>query len=87
MYWNSSDYDKMAKLAINIYLDYNITDFPVDEKEICKKLGLKLIPYSVYTEKEQELLRKRSENGFFSPATKTTPNAIFLMTLLLHTER
>ena len=73
MYWKSNDYDKMAQLVIDIYIDYNITSFPVDEKEICKKMGLKLIPYSAYTEKEQELLRKRSEDGFFCPATKTTP--------------
>ena len=48
MYWNGNDYDKMAKLVIDIYVDYNIRSFPVDEKEIFRKLGLKLIPYSVY---------------------------------------
>ena len=77
MYWNGNDYDKMAQLVIDIYIDYNITAFPVDEKEICRKMGLKLLPYSAYTEKEQELLRKRSEDGFFSPATQITPNAIY----------
>lgn len=77
MYWNGNDYDKMAQLVIDIYIDYNITAFPVDEKEICRKMGLKLLPYSAYTEKEQELLRKRSEDGFFSPATQIAPNAIY----------
>ena len=77
MYWTGNDYDKMAQLVIDIYIDYNITTFPVDEKEICRKIGLKLIPYSAYTENEQVLLRKRSKDGFFSPATKTTPNAIY----------
>ena len=49
MYWNGNDYDKMAQLVIDIYIDYNITAFPVDEKEICRKMGLKLLPYSAYT--------------------------------------
>ena len=77
MYRNSNDYEKIVKLIIDIYIDYNITSVPIDEKEICRKMGLKLLPYSAYTGKEQELLRKRSEDGFFSPATKITPNAIY----------
>lgn len=77
MYWTGSDYDKMAQLVIDIFIDYNITTFPVDEREICRKLGVKLIPYSAYTEKEQVLLKKQSKDGFFSPATKRTPNTIY----------
>ena len=38
MYRNSNDYDKMAQLVIDIFIDYNILDFPVDEKDICRKL-------------------------------------------------
>lgn len=77
MYWNGNDYDKMAQLVIDIYIDYNITTFPVDEKDICRKLGLKLVPYSAYPKEKQILLRKKSEDGFFNPATKLTPNTIF----------
>ena len=43
MYWNSNDYERIVKLIIDIYIDYNITSFPIDEKEICRKLGLKLV--------------------------------------------
>lgn len=39
MYRNGSDYDRTAQLVIDIYIDYNITSFPVDEKELCRKLG------------------------------------------------
>lgn len=60
MYRNGNDYERMARLVIDIYIDYNITSFPVDEKELCRKLGLKLVPYSAYPEKTQKLLRKRS---------------------------
>jgi len=45
MYWRNYDYQKMSKLAIDIYKDYNITCFPVNLKEVCNKLGIVLIPY------------------------------------------
>jgi hypothetical protein len=77
MYRNGNDYERMARLVIDIYIDYNITSFPVDEKELCRKLGLKLVPYSAYPEKTQKLLRKRSPDAFYSPATHDTPPTIF----------
>lgn len=77
MYRNSDDYNKMAKLAIDIIIDYDIKSFPIDEKDICRKLGLKLVPYSAYSKGNQLLLRKKSEDAFFSPATKFTPPTIF----------
>lgn len=77
MYRDSNDYEKMARLVIDIYTDYGITSFPVDERDICRKLGLKLIPYSAYSEEEQILLRKKTEDAFFSPATRFTPPTIF----------
>ena len=77
MYWSGNDYDKTAQLVIGIFVDYNIRRFPVDEKAICRNLGLKLIPYSEYSEEQQVLLRKRSPDAFFAPATKKTPPTIF----------
>ena len=77
MYWSGTDYDRMAQLVIDIYVDYNIRSFPVDEKEICRKLGLKLILYSEYPEEQEALLRKRSMDAFFAPATRTTPPTVF----------
>ena len=77
MYWNGNDYDKMAMLAIDIYTDYHITTFPVDEKNVCKQLGLKLVPYSAYPEEGQLLLRKKSKDAFLLPATCNTPPAVF----------
>ena len=46
MYWSGNDYDKTAQLVNGIFVDYNIRRFPVDEKAVCRNLGLKLIPYS-----------------------------------------
>jgi hypothetical protein len=76
MYWGSNDYDEIAKLVIDIYLDYGINKFPIDEKLICEKLGVKLIPYSAYNEEEMLLLMEKSEDGFYTPATAKTPPTI-----------
>ena len=77
MYWNGRDYDKMAQLATDIYIDYNIRAFPINENEICRLLKLRLIPYSYYSETEQYLLRKKSSDAFFYPATLKTPPTVF----------
>ena len=77
MYWMGSDYDRMARLAIDIFVDYGIRSFPIDEKEICRKLGLKLVPYSAYPDEKRQLLVKKSEDAFFVPATRHTPVTIF----------
>ena len=77
MYWSGNDYDKMAQLVIDIYIDYNIISFPVDEKNICRKLGLKVVPYSEYNEQDRLILMKRSLDGFYKPPTISTPPTIF----------
>lgn len=64
MYRLGEKYDEMAKLAIDVLIDYEINSFPLDGKEICKKLGINLIPYSAYDYEIQQICRKRSEDGF-----------------------
>ena len=78
MYLGGNDYDKMAQLVIDIYLDYNIVTFPVDEKVICRKMGIKVVPYSEYNEQDRLILMKRSPDGFYKPPTISTPPTIFL---------
>ncbi len=87
MYWGGNDYDKMAQLVIDIYIDYNITSFPIDEKDICRKLGLKLVPYSSYTVEDRALLMIKSSDAFFSPKTKCTPPTIFYNDMVESKER
>ena len=48
MYRKGKDYDKMAQLAIQLYLDYDLRGFPLDEKDLCKKLSISLVPYSEF---------------------------------------
>ena len=58
---------------MDIYLDYNIQGFPIDEHQIFKKLGIPLIPYSKYPEENLALLKKKSRDAFYIPATEFNP--------------
>lgn len=66
MYRSSDEYEEIAKTIIDIYIDYNIKELPVDAVRICKKLGASLLPYSSFERKtDMELLMKKSKYGFF----------------------
>lgn len=39
MYRNDSIYDEIKNVIIDIYIDYGIKTFPINEKEVCKKNG------------------------------------------------
>ena len=78
MYKRDSDtYDEIKKIIIQIYLDYNIKKFPINEHQICKKLGVSLVPYSAFDRKCRRLLLKRSRCGFFVKGTRENPPTIF----------
>ncbi len=62
---------------IEIYQDYGIKTFPVDEIELCKKMGIVLVPYSQLKGEELRLAYKRSPNGFYAPRTYETPPMIY----------
>lgn len=73
MYWDSSDYELITKTVIDIYCDYGINTFPIDEKEICRKLSIKLIPYS----NVEDYVKEISEDAFYVPPTSQNPPTIF----------
>ena len=77
MYRNGADYDRMARLAGAVYIDYNIKGFPIDEKDVCARMGISLVPYSAYSQENRLLLNKRSESSFYMPPTKCSPPLIF----------
>ena len=58
MYRDDKTYDEIKQVIINIYLDYDIKNFPLDEKEICRKMGVALVPYSELGLSAQPLLVK-----------------------------
>ncbi len=77
MYRCGNNYDKMAKLVGEIYIDYDIRSFPIDEKEVCRKMGIRLLPYGEFPSQQRELLKKKSPSGFYVPPTNETPPMIF----------
>ncbi len=77
MYREGFVYDEICKTVIDVYIDYDIRKFPVDEKEVCRKLGVALIPYSAFTSSDRKVLMKKSNLGFFVKATSTTSPMIF----------
>lgn len=62
-YRSSTKYDKMVKLAIDIYLDYNLATFPTDPKELALRMGFEFIYYSDLELETRELMYKFSEDG------------------------
>ena len=76
MYRNSDVYDEIKKTIIDIFLDYDIRSFPIDEREICAKMGVALVPYSDYDAVARDLMLKQSLYGFFLPRTTKNPPII-----------
>ena len=70
MYRDGKTYDEIDKVIIDIYNDYNIHKFPLDEVDICNKLSVALIPYSEFSQEERKLLEKKSKQGFFVKESK-----------------
>jgi len=52
MYRKGCEYDEMAKIVIDIYLDYDIKTFPIDVRQVCQSMQIALIPYSFYANME-----------------------------------
>jgi len=77
VYRSGNTYERIINFIIDIYIDYNIKSFPINEKEICKKMNVALIPYSEYSRKDRGLMKKKSKQGFFVPETKANPPTIF----------
>ena len=86
MYREPQTYEDIVKVIVDIYLDYEIKGFPLDEHEICRKLGVSLVPYSeilskasveTETEEHRALLCKEGKGGFFVKGSLTKPPTIY----------
>lgn len=77
MYRFTGTYEDIVKVIIEIYIDYDIKGFPLEEKDICRKLGVALVPYSDCLEDARELLEKKSKHGFFVKGTRENPPTIY----------
>lgn len=72
MYRDSNTYENIAKLVIDICIDYEIKSLPVDEKELCQRMGIKLLAYSDFPIS----VFKISDDAFFVPMEKNRPPII-----------
>ena len=69
-----NEYNRIDRLAIELYVDYGLNKFPIDEKSLCRKLGISLVPYSAYEGECRRILYKESTEGSFSyGATQLKP--------------
>ena len=58
-----ADYDKMVNLALELLMDYEIYDFPLNLKSLTKKLNIKLKKYSELNSVDFEALVEKSPLG------------------------
>lgn len=70
-------YDEIDKTIIDIMIDYDIKEFPIDEKLVCRRLGVSLVPYSSLDDSDDSVLQKQSEDAFFVPQSKDRPPTIY----------
>lgn len=77
MYRKGEVYNEIKSIIIDIYIDYNVRKFPVDEKKLCRKMGVALIPYSAFDKEGRKLLNKKSSKGFFVKESNSSPPTIY----------
>lgn len=83
MYRSGEEYEYICNVIIDIFIDYDIKSFPIDEKDICRKMGIALVPYSTYDSDAIELLKRKSKLGFFVKGSTESPPTIYYNDLRL----
>lgn len=56
--------EEIKESVVKMYEQFNINCVPISAFEIAIKMGIKVIPYSAYSERIQALMLKESEDGF-----------------------
>lgn len=77
MYRDGSVYDAIDKVIIDIFLDYDIKEFPIDEVRVCKKMGVELVPYSELSKRPIRFLEEKRKYAFFVRESKEQPPTIY----------
>lgn len=77
MYRSGQRYDEMDELIYSIFIDYGISSFPIDEKDLCRKMGVALVPYSAFSLEANALLQKKSKHAFFVKQSQPFPPTIY----------
>ena len=77
MYRKGQEYDRLDEIVLDIYVDYGITTFPLDEKALCRMMGISLVPYSAFEKADVELHKKFSIYGYYSKGANGCMPTIF----------
>lgn len=56
--------EEIKLIVVEMFVKYDVSCVPISGFEIAKKMGIRVIPYSVYPESTQLLMLKKSEDGF-----------------------
>ena len=56
--------EEIKELVVNMYEEFEIACVPINAFEIATKMGIKVFPYSAYSEKKRALMLRQSEDGF-----------------------
>lgn len=57
-------FEQIKESVVKMYEQFNITCVPISAFEIAIKTGIKVIPYSAYSERIQTIMLEESEDGF-----------------------
>lgn len=57
-------YEEIKRLVVCLYKECGIHTYPISYQEICKKMGIILIPYSELSERKQNAAKELSSDGF-----------------------
>lgn len=57
-------YEEIKKLVVEMFVKYDISCVPINGFEIASKMGIKIRPYSAYSERIHQLMQKKSTDGF-----------------------
>lgn len=57
-------YEEIKRVVVKMFEDYGVSCVPISGFEIAQKMGVKVIPYSAYPERVQQLMCKKSLDGF-----------------------
>lgn len=66
---SNNRYEEIKKIIVELFIKYDVKCIPISGFELASKMGIKVIPYSYFSEEKQKLLLKRSEDGFFVEKT------------------
>lgn len=62
---SNARYEEIKKIVVELFIKYNIDSVSIDCFELASRMNIKVIPYSKFSCEIQELMLKKSNDGFF----------------------